>query len=1289
MKEAQIEAMVRRIENNPGEFFDIMETLDERGFDQASIDEVARRAPQREGVDAIEFAEGLSQGLTLGFADTLPPNPQATQIDLPIIGETGLARGAGEVVGSAVPALAGAGVASVAARAAGVASRGGLLAARVIGGEGVPGLASGLIQSDGDLESGLEMAGLWMGSGLLLEGTASLAMRGLRKIRQADEAAPANVTHDEKAAMREVERVAEEEAAKVGGAENFTDLKVKWADAFKHNRPPPRFADAFKGNFPDRGRARFADAFKKGATAEEGSASYWAMLRSLDVPVAPLLDDQTIARVLQNDRGIYRGISTEAVPPEKIHPLVQRETIASNVTENVSSLMNLRLNLAHAVQQSRLNPEQALQALRRGLDGDINVDKFIGELNVKLPDNPDVPPVTRGSASSLEDPVAPDAPVETRAFSFSTVPYSQFHRRTQSDPFARTRLLQGLVGQPVEVRIKGERFPRVGILTQADDGLIEVLQGGELNFFSIEQTSSIGPATKLAARGGAFGQAPDPEARAPISNRQQHDLIVNHTSLMRTLDEELEGLRSRLRPEDLDELTLLRELDLDSVPAIQANVARDWITRIRNANGRLKNWRASKAEAEAFRTIRSPQQASSKPIERDWTLSGLWEHAKGGKAGSKISEDDSYRDVLFPWFSRLVPPTSRWGLGANSHSRKVVFQAQNMFRKVGRDTEELLQRYAKALDNLDPGIPQGNLSRVNRTEITRDKILLARALDGNAASILAANPKLVPAYSQLRQILDEMAERLGIDPQERITDYFPHLFDGQSGLWRAGRLANEIGPRGRWLIPSTAAGDVAQDAIPSERFFQFLQNRKGAEGFNYDLDAVFYAYLRGASQKLHMDPFLDSARGVMNQLRRQGDELADRGDRFLVADETKDYIDYIQGKPTKSRIATARFWRENDLFQDGVDSLIEWLGDPNLKGMLSRARKGRYAPGEDAQAIQFFDRLIRDANRYTREGDLNKVPGSKKLRAKLALQIDDIRFAMSNPNMHPFVISKLYEMMVVNKLGLSFSHGIINMTQTLTNTFPLIGAKYMAQGMKRYASNPDAVLKSGRTVREVLEESGVSSQTPEATEFISDQFGVWSSIRDGVMAPARFSEKFNRSVALLGSYEKHLVEDGLNHSQALAAAIELVDRTQFSFNRAATIPAMRNPFIRFLMMFKSYPLHQMNFSAELLQDAMKGDVGPFINHIMAYLALGGIGATALGGTSFGTKAAAPVFDFTNGVGLNDVAGPPAAALIDAMHGQLKGAYEEFTVPTAAKRAQRATESSSPIDAMLEASGFAR
>ena len=664
------------------------------------------------------------------------------------------------------------------------------------------------------------------------------------------------------------------------------------------------------------------------------------------------------------------------------------------------------------------------------------------------------------------------------------------------------------------------------------------------------------------------------------------------------------------------------------------------------------------------------------------------------------------KDTFFGWFAKLMPTYARHGLSANPAIAVEVRRMLHQMEEWGKQTARYLERYRAALepltidpkDQLQSLIPGaiGAGGRMARHTMQGKKIKIARALDGDK-DILIANPDLQAPYEEIRSILDDLAKELGLPEGDRIADYFPHIFHGALGKDMAMEISGELGSRGKFMADG--------HGFPENRLFANLLERQGAEGFELDLDAALYAYIKGAVKKPGMDLFLSRSASLLDDLPL----LNNKGGEHTTRKLYKDYVRYLSGQPGSGREMMAQFWQNNKFFNHWVDRAVGFLGsdDPNMAGWLAKSKMGETDPKTgtripydavaELETRKMFKKLVDDSHMYTREGELSGVPGTKRRRAQLALKIEEIRRAFKDPKAKPMVISSLYSLMVVNKLGLNISHGLINTTQTLTNTLPTLGVRYMCKGVSRYGSNKAKKFSNGRTTQEVLDDMGVLSDTAEAQEFVPPGIGWYHDVMDGiVMAPARVTEKFNRGVAGLGAYEKALDLE-MSHSDAIEFARDTVIKTQFPFNKAGVSPIMQTPMVRFMLMFKSYPMHQINFSATLLEDAIKNptaeNLQAFGTHVLSYVAMAGMGATVLGGTSFGFKAKHPLTDLSDidsiDTALATIGGPTSSIMIDIAHGRIMSAARELTISEAKERTLSAYNAPSLGQGMLELTGFSK
>ena len=647
------------------------------------------------------------------------------------------------------------------------------------------------------------------------------------------------------------------------------------------------------------------------------------------------------------------------------------------------------------------------------------------------------------------------------------------------------------------------------------------------------------------------------------------------------------------------------------------------------------------------------------------------------KLGRLVYDDaETLKAPGLPYYLGVVPNVSRWGLGANPVTKAVVEKAFGMFEDLGRQKDLLWKRYRAAIEPLEASRAQKLQAAVGSREArealeeeARLKGLLVQALDGRGTNeILQEHGQLVPIYNELRTMFDELADGLGLARNERISDYFPHLYADDTALWRVNRMANDLGGRARFAAKYLPE-DLAKE-IPEGRFFGSLIERRGQDAaFSEDLDAVMYAYMHGALETPRFGTFLRDANEALDRLPVDNEQM-----RKAFADWTN----YVVGRPSDWKKTQARWWAQNETFNKWVDNAVEWLGDAETKGLLERSRRGQLSPEEEQLAMGFFDKLLTDANRFTKEGKI-KGRDVKQYRAHLALLIDNMRAALASPTARPVVMEKLYQLMVINKLGFSFSHMLTNFTQTMTNTMPKVGVKYVTRGMRRYSGNRQNEYKNGRTVEEVLEESGVLADIPEHREFFGSQTtGFLNGLDNVALAPAKFSEEFNRGVAFLSRYEQ-AIDEGMEHAAALVDARKMTRETQFVFNRAGTMPLFRNPGMRFLLMFQSYGMHQINFSAELMADAMKGNreaQAALFKHVLAYITLGSAAAAANGvAPNLGQQTEHPLLGMMSAEKPLDVlGGPPADMLLEMLQGNVSQALSELTEPAIERRIERAVES---------------
>jgi hypothetical protein len=654
---------------------------------------------------------------------------------------------------------------------------------------------------------------------------------------------------------------------------------------------------------------------------------------------------------------------------------------------------------------------------------------------------------------------------------------------------------------------------------------------------------------------------------------------------------------------------------------------------------------------------------------------------------------DVVKDPSFAYARYLLPEISRFGFRRNPIGSAIWDRGAKMVRDIHKEAGAFLKRTDAAMKGL--------------SDIELFQVL--KALDSEGAKV---DPKLQGVTQALRQVFDELAVRLGLEPGQQIRYYFPHLFRGNLGRWRAITLGKELGPGGARRIAGQAdvvdlfAGRLDVTAgVPLQKFFAHILPRYGVDGFELDLKKAVYTYVTGAVRKVHQDDYLAFTTSKMRQLPRfdaQGRPLTIR--KYLA-----EHVAHAVGQPESARHLMAKFWADNRTFNSAVDRIVEMIGGAPEKGMLSKARRmgelnrkasiGSLTPEETiewqqstpADALNWIQEMVSKAQRHV--DGVKAGPSAERYRAEIALSLDDFRAAMGNPFRRGVLAETAYRWMAISKLGLGVASGAVNMTQFLTNVVAKLDVRYAARGVRNmHLARRDAMMLGGRRIGKVLDDLAVLKDTPKAQEFMDRRFGLPAKLTDFAMSPMRLSEQSMRGSAGLGAYEQHLAKAGVKtgqaaseaqHQAAVRWAQELVDETLFPFNTVGTPKALRSSGMRLLLMFQSYPIHQMNFSAELIADVFtnpkSGEAwGALAKHALVYASLFGVGAKV--GENFWDRTQHPAMDVMDvfsgdqapGAGqiFDLVSGPFAAALLQLAHGNFEDAASEME-PSMSRRVRTA------------------
>ena len=606
--------------------------------------------------------------------------------------------------------------------------------------------------------------------------------------------------------------------------------------------------------------------------------------------------------------------------------------------------------------------------------------------------------------------------------------------------------------------------------------------------------------------------------------------------------------------------------------------------------------------------------------------------------------------------SKFFGPFSRNGLGRHKAVRWFADFAMNAMDAKQAHYSQWLSLYEQVRKNVGfrDGM-RGSLDRVAgaNAEPTRRLYQLAQQLDRGGKLPDEWDDGMKEAFRLYRELMRQVADKLDLPTDRRIGEYLHHMFAGREGRYRAAQVGakmqdNELVSQlteGTFTPEEYANQLLSHMANPEEgvlpRQFRALKRRElNLQGFEYDLDRITDSYLSGAAEKWFSNQIFPKAQTILGELP----DVDLSGEVLDTRRQFAQMVNYILGRPTNARRKFALALGESEVFNRGADWLVENIGGAPQRGVLGQARahKAGNPEADPTQAFNFLrelDESARSIDRVTGEALTGKE--WTRLRARTATKIEDLRHALSNPALSGPVANALYRVQIVSKLGFNMAHGLINLSQTMTNTWPTLKHGYTGQAIQDYLFSGTAKI-NGRSVSELLAESGILQDAAKVEEFIQlTGGGALRKVQDAAMYFSKSSEQFNRSVALLGHYRMG-VDAGLDHTNALIKGVRAVQKTQFPFNRIGTPPVLRGPLARLFFMFKSYPIHQTDFTINLIRDAKSGwkganslaeaitneDVTALWKHLTAYgMLIGAAGAfTGLKDTNVGDRSGMPALE---------------------------------------------------------------
>lgn len=326
-------------------------------------------------------------------------------------------------------------------------------------------------------------------------------------------------------------------------------------------------------------------------------------------------------------------------------------------------------------------------------------------------------------------------------------------------------------------------------------------------------------------------------------------------------------------------------------------------------------------------------------------------------------------------------------------------------------------------------------------------------------------------------------------------------------------------------------------------------------------------------------------------------------DELKVATEIKDYLKGWADKlnlPEDKRVSnyiTHIF--DNELVQKEFDPDLAKILRENVAGSVYdpfvQQRLGKRGYKEDV--FQALDAYVKRATRkYNMDPALESI---KKVSDNLETsQYNYVKSYIDNVNMRPTELDniidntikqspigykygqrpstvltrKLRQAVYRGTLGLNPGSALRNLTQGI-NTYSQIGEKYTVKGyldlVKETLSKSDELERVG-----VLKNDFVQDRTINATK------KFWEKLDKGLFFFFETAERINRGAAYYGAKAKAL-NKGLDESQAIEYAKEIVRKTQFSFGAIDTPPIFSGDVAKTLLQFQSFNVKQLEFLTDM------------------------------------------------------------------------------------------------------------
>lgn len=315
--------------------------------------------------------------------------------------------------------------------------------------------------------------------------------------------------------------------------------------------------------------------------------------------------------------------------------------------------------------------------------------------------------------------------------------------------------------------------------------------------------------------------------------------------------------------------------------------------------------------------------------------------------------------------------------------------------------------------------------------------------------------------------------------------------------------------------------------------------RTGARGYSRDLDKIMKAHIGQSLRYVMMD---ELKYDIISAIEKMGLSPYTRitQERPVLQGAIEQYFKDMNG--------------EKQVMETALDEVLDMIGTRPLLGAMGATALGVVA---GSAGSPLFATALGGYMGYRTYRALTKG-GQFKTRALTGGMLSDMAHL---------------------KLGMALNLGsaVVNLTQTMLNTYPILGERWTSVGMKRLA---EALAGGENHPYRVLMRRADISPDVNFTEANPGFFQKQGRAAQISMWAFQGAEQMNRGTAFLGAYARAEAK-GASPGQAYREAMDVIAKTQHHYGMAAKPELLRNVLLRVPLQFKNFMFQQIGFMAGL------------------------------------------------------------------------------------------------------------